>query len=328
MQEKLLRRLVITLIVFIIFGTLGFYIAGHDLWISFFSTVIILLSHFKHGIEEPIGEQILTISLILGSYFIFAYIIKGAAEYFFGGQFKESRRKKKMAKAIEKMKDHYIVCGYGRVGKQVAQELKDEGVEFVVVDRNPVETYDATKGGMVTVEGDPIKEDTLKQAGIANAKSLLAALGDDTDNLFLTLTARSLNPDLYIVARASEEENVSKLEKAGADKVALPYQIGGYHMAAVALRPAVVDFLDVIVDGKHTELQIEEINVEKGSKLIGLPMGEYLSKKKTGATVLAVNKADGVSKINPDGNEIVHRGDQLIVMGTRAQLEQILNEVS
>lgn len=327
MSEKLLRRLIISLFAFIIIGTVGFLFSGHDLWHSFFATIIILLSHFKHGIDEPIFEQILTILLILGSYFILAYIIRGGAEYVFGGQFSESRRKKKMSKEIAKMENHYIVCGYGRVGKQVAEELQTEQVDFVVVDRDINESKTAEKKGLVVVEGDPIKEVTLEKAGIKKAKTLIAALGSDTDNLFLTLTAKSLNPEIYIVARASEFENIQKLEKAGADRVSLPYQIGGYHMAGIALRPAVVDFMDVIMDGKHGELQIEEVNVERGSKLIGERIGSYLSRKKTGAIVLAINKYNGVSKINPSGDELIERGDQLIVMGTKLQLEGIVKEL-
>jgi voltage-gated potassium channel len=266
--------------------------------------------------------------LIVGSYLILAYIVSGSAEYLFEGQFSENRRKKRMGKKIADMEDHYIVAGYGRVGRQVAQELADEGVEFIVVDRSETEIKEATLKGYAAVMGDPIKEETLQAAGIERAKSLLAALGTDTDNLFLVLTAKSLNSDLYIVARASEEESVGKLEKAGADRVALPYQIGGYHMAAVALRPAVVDFLDVIVDGKHTEMQIEEIHAERGSKMVGAKITEFFSRKKNGITVLAINHPDGTSMINPSGDEIITRDDQLIVMGTKPQLEAILKEVS
>jgi voltage-gated potassium channel len=306
----------------------AFMALGKGPWEAFYLTVIILLSHFEHGAENAIGIQILTIVLVIGSYFVLAYIIKGAAEYLFGGSFKENRRKKKMAKAISKMKDHYIVCGYGRVGKQVAQELAYEDVDFIIIDRNSEMVKEADIKGYVTVEGDPIKESILKKAGIKEAKAIISALGEDTDNLFLTLTARSMNSDIFIVSRASSTENISKLKKAGANKVSLPYQIGGYHMAGVALRPAVVDFLDVISDGRHAELQIEEVNIERGSDLVGQKIMDNFSREKVGVTVLAVNKADGTTKINPSGDEIIERDDQLILMGTREQLEKITKEIS
>lgn len=323
-----LRNLVLVFLGLTAFGVTGFLLLGEDIWHSFYTTIIVLLSHFPHGVDDPIAEQIIVIVLILGSYFVLAYIIKGVADYFFGGEYNERRQKRKMDKKISELTGHYIVAGYGRVGHQVAEELADESVDFVVVDRNPLETYVAAQKNYKFVEGDPIKEEVLIKAGIKKAKSLLAALGDDTDNLFLTLTAKSLNPNLYIVARASNEENVSKLEKAGADRVTLPYQIGGYHMAAVALRPAVVDFLDVIVDGKHTELQVEEIQVERGSELIGQRVSEALSRKKTGTTVLAINKKDGRSRINPSGDELIEREDQLIIMGTKDNLEKVLKDLT
>ncbi len=306
----------------------SFVILGKTPWEAFYLTLIILLSHFEHGTENPIGIQVLTIFLVIGSYFVLAYIIKGAAEYLFSGSFKENRRKKKMTRAISKMKEHYIVCGYGRVGKQVAQELAYEEVDFVVVDRSPERIKEAEGKGYVTVLGDPIKESVLKKAGVTEAKSLISALGEDTDNLFLTLTARSMNPEIFIVSRASSQENVSKLKKAGANKVSLPYQIGGYHMAGVALRPAVVDFLDVINDGRHAELQIEEMNIERGSELVGEKIIDIFSREKSGITVLAVNKKNGGTRINPSGDEVIERDDQLILMGTREQLEEVAKQIS
>lgn len=287
-----------------------------------------MLSHFKHGVEDSMSEQILDILLIIGSYFILAYIIKGAADYLYGGAFREDRRKKKMAKKVAKLKKHYIVCGYGRVGKQVAQEMAYEEVDFVIIDKNPKVLKEANDKGFETIEGDPIKESVLIKAGITDAKSLISALGEDTDNLFLTLTARSLNPDIFIVARASAKENVSKIKKAGADKVSMPYQIGGYHMAGIALRPAVVDFLDVVSDGRHAELQIEEINVERGSKLVGQKIADELSRKKAGVTILAINKSNGTTKINPSGDEVIERDDQLILMGTKERLEKLSKELN
>lgn len=327
-SKHILRRLTIILILIIVFGVSAFMALGKEPWEAFYLTVIILLSHFEHGEGNPLGIQILTIALVIGSYFVLAYIIKGAAEYLFGGSFKENRRKKRMTKQISKMEEHYIVCGFGRVGKQVAQELASEEVDFIVVDRDPERVKDATAKGYVTIEGDPIKESVLKKAGVADAKALISALGEDTDNLFLTLTARSMNSDIFIVSRASSTENISKLTKAGANKVSLPYQIGGYHMAGAALRPAVVDFLDVINDGRHAELQIEEVNIERSSALIGQEIAENFSREKAGITVLAINKADGTTKVNPSASETIERDDQLILMGTREQLEEITNGIS
>ena len=162
-----------------------------------------------------------------------------------------------MQNKISKLKDHYIVCGFGRVGKQVCEDLEHSKVDFLIIDRDQREIKLAQSKGYLYVEEDPTLEISLEKANIKQAKALISCLGQDTDNLFVTLTARSLNPNIYIVTRANEEENVNKFEKAGANRVAIPYQIGGYHMATMALRPAVLDFLDVIVDSRHQELEVE-----------------------------------------------------------------------
>jgi len=309
-------------------GVFSFVVlGGKTLWVAFYSTTIILLSHYLHGAEDPLWQQILSILLIIGSYIVVAYLLRLAADYFMGGEFKESRRKRKIMKNIEKMKDHYIVCGFGRVGTQVADELFHDGADFVIIDRDPREAKNAVSKGYNAVCGDPTMEDTLTKAHISEAKALISCLGEDTDNLFVTLTARSLNADLYIVARANYEENIPKFEKSGANRVATPYQIGGYHMATMALRPGVLDFLDVIVDSRHDELEVEEIEVPRTSFLIGKTIAGAISRDKTGVTILAINHKDGSSKINPLGTELLHQGDKLIVMGNREQLTAVANLV-
>lgn len=325
---KSIIRLIGVLITFLIFGTLGFVLLGEaDIWKALFTTLIVFLSHFKHGVNDPIGEQLLTLVLIVGSYALLGYFAKIAIEYFLGGEFKENRRKHKTMKEINKMQDHYIVCGYGRVGKQVAEELFHSGANFVVVDKDHREYLKAISNNYHVISGDPTLEDTLIQANIQNSKVLIACLGEDTDNLFVTLSARFLNPDIYIVARANEEDNIPKFEKAGANRVAIPYQIGGYHMATMALRPGVLDFLDVIIDNRHDELEVEEVEIPKSSIVIGKSIAEAISKNKTGATILAINRVNETSKINPNGKEIINGGDRLIVMGNKKQLQNVTDLV-
>ena len=305
-------------------GTVGFWwIDKTTLWKAFFTTVIIMLSHWKHSVDASIQEQILLLFLILGSFLILAYIFRLAADYIMGGEFLEVQRRKKMNKKVANLKEHYIVCGFGRVGKQVCDDLQHADVDFVIVDRDVRETKMAQELGYFVLNEDPTIEDNLNKANIDKAKALISCLGQDTDNLFVTLTARSLNPNIYIVARANDNINTSKFEKAGADRVAIPYQIGGYHMATMALRPAVLDFLDVIFDSRHHELEVEEVEIPHNSFLIGKKIHEELSRTKTGVTILAVNKKDGTSKVNPGGEEIIRSGDRLIIMGDRSQLDKI-----
>jgi voltage-gated potassium channel len=318
------KKIFIILATMLSIGVVGFMLLGDEsFWIALYSTIIILLSHFLHGVENPAWEQVLSILLIIGSYIVVAYLLRWAADYFMGGQFKESRRRRKIMKGVSKMKNHYIICGYGRVGAQVTEELFHEGVEFVIIDRDPLEVKAATDKGYNAICVDPTQEESLGKANIANAKALITCLGEDTDNLFVTITGRSLNPDLYVVARANFEENIAKFEKSGANRVATPYQIGGYHMATMALRPGVLDFLDVIFDGRHKELEVEEIEISRESFLVGKTIAGAISRDKTGVTILAINHKDGSSKVNPLGSEIIHQGDKLIVMGNKEQLETI-----
>jgi len=322
------RKIFLLLALMLSFGVIAFMaLGGMNLWTAFYATTIILLSHFLHGVEDPVWEQILSILLILGSYIVVAYLLRLAADYFMGGEFKESRRKRRIMKNIEKMKDHYIVCGFGRVGTQVTEELFHEGVPFVVIDRDPREAKNAVSKGYNAICGDPTMEESLAKANIENAKALITCLGEDTDNLFVTLTARSLNSELYVVARANFEENIPKFEKSGANRVATPYQIGGYHMATMALRPGVLDFLDVIVDSRHDELEVEEIEIPRTSFLVGKTIAGAISRDKTGVTILAINHKDGSSKVNPLGTETIHQGDKLIVMGNKEQLGAVADLV-
>lgn len=324
-----LRKITLLLTLMLTFGVVSFMVLGDmSLWKAFYATTIILLSHFLHGVEAPVWEQVISILLILGSYIVVAYLLRLAGDYLMGSQFKESRRKRRIMKNISKMKDHYIVCGFGRVGTQVAEELFHEGTDFIIIDRDPREVKTAISKGYNALGGDPTMEDSLMKANIENAKALITCLGEDTDNLFVTLTARSLNANLYIVARANYEENIPKFEKSGANRVATPYQIGGYHMATMALRPGVLDFLDVIVDSRHDELEVEEIEVPRTSFLVGKSIAGAISRDKTGVTILAINHKDGTSKVNPLGSELIHQGDKLIVMGNREQLGAVADLVS
>lgn len=328
-DNNILRKLEIVLALMLTIGMLGYIFLGNEnIWQAFYSTTIILLSHVEHGTNDPVWKQVLNIMLIIGSYIVVVYLLRIAADYFVGGQFKESRRKRKIMTNIKKMENHYIVCGYGRVGTQVADELAHDKADFIVIDRDQNEVKKAIEKGYNAICADPTMEDSLQKANIEHAKAIIACLGQDTDNMFVTLTARALNADLYIVARANYEENISKFEKSGANRVATPYQIGGYHMATMALRPGVLDFLDVIVDSRHDELEVEEIEIPRTSFLAGKTIAGAISRDKTGVTILAINRKDGTTRINPLGTELLHQGDKLIVMGNRQQLENVADLIT
>ena len=273
-----------------------------------YRTIYITLSHHDNFHMENWIARITIIVLIVASLLVIAYLLKTLADYMIN--LGDGLKRNKMKAKLVNINDHYIVCGLGRVGSHIAKELATEGVKFVGIDKNEELVKAAIAKGYTAIVGDSTKEEVLMRAKLDKARGLVAALSDDSSNLFVTLTARQVNPALYIVARANHEENITRIEKAGADKVAMPNQIGGFHMATMLIRPNVVDFIDEMV-------------VVKGSKLVGSKLGHFLQASASGSTVLALNSLDGTSKVNPSGQEIIYAGDKMIMMGTREQLDSL-----
>jgi voltage-gated potassium channel len=304
----------------VVLGTIGFSTFSHlTLGNSVYETLLILLTHYDHYDFKNSYSRVLVVILILASFGVVAYLLKWFAEVMIG--LGDNVRRSRVKTKVDRLKDHYIVCGLGRVGSQVAREMHNEGVSFVGLDKDPKNVADAIASGYLAMELDSTDEASLHQAGIAKAAGLVASLGEDSLNLFVTLAARSLNPEIYIVARANRQENEVKLKRAGADRVALPYQIGGYHMASMALRPNVVDYIDIVSAKNGTsDLEVEEMVVGEGSKLSGKRLGKTLAEGEIGATVIAINGVDGTSKVRPSGNEIIYPGDRLIILGAKRDL--------
>ncbi len=318
--RRLPWKIILAALITVAFGTIAFVeferLSYPD---AFYHTLLVMLRHFGYvEVHDPIARFV-NVALILISFVLIGYLIKWFAEYIIGVS--DSVRKKRLEAKVSKMKHHYIVCGLGRVGSQVAREMKMEDVEFVGVDRDDNKVQEAIAAGYTAFQGDSSAEEVLKSAGIDHAAGLVASLGDDSANLLVVLAARAINPDLYIVARANRAENEVKLKRAGADRVALPYQIGGYHMASMALRPSVVDYMDVVSSsGQATDLQVEEMVVHEHSKLAGHRLGKALTEGAVGATVIAINGSDGSSRVRPTGNEVIYPGDRLIVLGRKNDL--------
>jgi voltage-gated potassium channel len=322
-HSRQILRIVGVAIVLELIGTLGFTIfEGISYGESAYQTLLILLAHFDHYGFHNLNSRALVIFLVVSSLVVVAYLLKWFAEYMIG--IGDNVKKRRMKSHIDRLKDHYIVCGFGRVGSQVALELSNEGATFVVLDKDQVKIDEALKAGYMAWCADSAVEETLVDAGVDKAKGLIASLGDDSSNLFVTLAARALNPELYIVARVNRTENQAKLKHAGADRVAMPYQIGGYHMANMAIRPNIVDYMDIVNSSTGTsDLAVEEMLVGEDSKLAGHKMGRALADAQVeGATVIAINGADGTSRVRPDGNEVVYPGDRLIVLGAKKDLTE------
>lgn len=320
-DRKLIRNIIIFTTCLVIGGTFGLSAtSGISHGEAFYETIIILLTHFDHYGFKDTGSRTLTVILIICSIVVVAYLLKVLADYIVG--LGDGLKRHHMKSKIARIKNHQIVCGLGRVGSQVADELFDEGVEFVAVDRSEERVKAAIQKGYIAILGDSTKEDVLESLGIDRATGLVASLGDDSANLFVTLASRQMNPHLFIVARVNREENRSRMQRAGADRTTMPYQIGGYHMATMLTRQNAVDFLEVLSANNNSDLRVEEMKVPAHSSLAGKKLN-WLYGQKVGATVLALNSQDGMSKVNPSGSETIYAGDKLVIMGTAEQIQQV-----
>lgn len=320
-DRKLLRNIALASLLLLVFGTVGFMRTSHIGWEeSLYVTSMILLTHVDHHGFHDSASRIVVILLTVSSVVVVAYLLKALADYIVS--LGDGLRRTHMKRTAHKLKDHYIVCGLGRVGSQVADELADEKVSFIAVDRDEEKVKAAISKGYTAVVGDSTTEDVLKQLGIERAAGIVASLGEDSSNLFITLAARQLNPQVFIVARVNREVNRSRMARAGADRTAMPYQIGGYHMATMLTRPNVVDLLEVLSTYNNSDLQVIELEVGRDSKAVGQPL-KHLYGPSSAGTVLALNTRDGLSKVNPSGDETIYAADKLIVMGTTEQLKEM-----
>jgi voltage-gated potassium channel len=263
------------------------------------------------------GGQIFSIFLIIGGVGGALYTLTGIMEYVVGGYFRTTLGRRRMKARIAQLSGHFVLCGYGRVGQEIARSFKEEGIPFVVIDNSPESIAQAERAGYLYLLGDATSDEVLKEAGVERARGLVSAVDSDAENTYVSLSARQLNPGLFIAARGTEEAE-TKLKRAGADRVVSPYSIGGRRMAMLALRPAVVDFIDTVTYGRGRELQLENANIGRNSPLVGLMLGT--ARGQNGITVLAMRKRGGKLLANPPDEEIIEDGDRLIVIGTKKRL--------
>jgi voltage-gated potassium channel len=321
-----LRRLVWSigaLVAIVVIGTIGYeVIEGWSLLDSIYMTITTITTV---GFREvhPLSDagRIFTIFIIIGGVGGALYVLTSIMGYILEGQFGITMGRRRMKNRIARLKNHFILCGYGRVGQEIAQAFSEEGVPFVIIANDEEHIARAEKEGHLCLFGDATSDEVLKEAGIERAHGLVSAVGTDTDNTFITLSARQLHPDLFIEARSSSPESEGKLRRAGADRVISPHAIGGRRMAMLALRPAVVDFIDTVTYGRGRELELENVDVASGSQLVGRTMTQ--ARSQDGITVLAMRKKNGKLVANPSGEEIIEEGDRLIVIGTKKRLSAL-----
>lgn len=320
-QRRVLNLAIVTLAIYLA-GTLGYMlIEGWGLIDAFYMTAITLTT-VGFGEVEPLsalGRVFTTLLVFLGvGVFVVGFGIIG--EYLLSASLAGEFRKRHIKRMIDKLENHIIICGYGRVGQSAAQALKDSKRPVVILDKSLEKLEAASEEGFLTLEGDASRDEALREAGIERAWGAIVCTGDDSLNLFVVLSARELNPQLYIVARSVEALNERKMRLAGANRVVSPYQIGGRHMANIMIRPHVTDFFDVVTLDNGLEIWVEELVIDAGSPLAERTVGESDIRRKTGVTLVAVLRQGSGSTVTPDAATRLEAGDELIVLGTREQL--------
>jgi voltage-gated potassium channel len=253
----------------------------------------------------------------------FFYAVTELVRLVIGGEVQELLGKRRMERSLSELKNHMIICGYGRMGRRVCLEFSQRGLPFVIIDRRTelLRDFDLEHG--IALEGDATSDEVLKHAGVERARALVTVAASDADNLFITLSARLLNDKLFIVARAEGELAEEKLRRAGASRVVTPYAIGGAKVAMAVLRPAVVDFIDIATGTEHLDLQIEETSIQPGSRLAGVTLHASGLRQDLGVIVVAIKKADGHLVANPPGDAVMMPGDTLIALGARKSLDRV-----
>jgi voltage-gated potassium channel len=303
------------LVSIIALGTIGYMLIEHwSAWDAFYTTVLTVTT-VGYGERLSRVGQVFTVLLLIGGVGAALYTFTLLATVVVEGGLPKRLQRRRHERMLEAIKDHFIVCGYGRIGAIVAQQLQRQQVPFVVVERDPARLQEAIDQGALAVEADASREEVLKRVGIDRARGLIAVVGTDAENVYAVLSARVLRPDLFIVGRAETEDATIKLKRAGADRVISPYQIGAVQIAQTALRPAVVDFVEFATRTNNLELAMEEIPIAPDSVLANRSIVEANLRQRFGVIVVGIQRHDRRMEFNPEPDTPIRPGDTLVVLG-------------
>lgn len=305
-------------------GTVAFKLVGNEsLFASFYrATVTISLT----GIDSRphrIGGEIVTVLVILAGMAIYGYLASAIVELIAHGVLTGVLSERRKNRVIRGLRDHYIICGYGRVGRRVGREFRDAGVPYIVLDFTEESQLFAAADKIPYVEGSGTNDDDLEHVGLDHARGLVASSDSDVDNLYIVVSARAARPELFIVARASTEDAARKMWRAGADRVVQPYTAAGQEMAKLVLRPQVAAFLDIVTSAGGPDLQMEEIEISPDCEQARKSIRELRVSHETGALIVALRKPDGSFDTTPSPDVVLEPGVVMIAVGTGAELQAL-----
>jgi len=322
--RHLLLSVLLALCILVLGATGYMIIEGWDFLDAVYMTVITLTTVGYGEVHEVsrIG-QLYTILLIFIGVAFCLYVAGSVVQFMVEGRIRTILGRRSLDKKIDQLKNHYIICGYGRIGRVLCNQLKRKPIDLVVIDKNQELIPILDEDKVLYLSGDATDEANLNKAGIQRAKGLIAVMATDTDNVFLVLTARQLNPDLYIIARASQDESKSKLQAAGANKVESPYEMGAVSMAQRIIRPTVTNFLDLAFAHKRKDIQMEEIPVNSSSDLVNVMLKDSGIRQQFNLIIIAIKKPDGSMLFNPSFETVIEAGDTVIAVGQEGNLQKL-----
>ncbi|MGE4553273.1 MAG: TrkA family potassium uptake protein [Desulfovibrionaceae bacterium] len=320
---NLMAGAVYLLLIFFV-GIVGFHVIEGWGLVDCFYMVVISLSTVGFMEVQPLSQagRVFTSFFIIGGVGGFMYIAAAFTQMLVEGRLQMLWGKRRMQKTIDRLTNHFIICGYGRIGNVVAKEIHKDGHDLVVIEQDPELVQRILTDGFLAMEGDATDDKLLLSAGLRRARSLISALSSEAANVYVTLTARQLSPTINIVARASELSHITRLELAGANRVVMPHLIGGIRMAQNVLRPTVTNFLELAIRG-GMDLQMEELLVGKGSELVGKDLMHSDIRPRFNLIIIAIKKRDGEMVYNPGPKEVIRQEDTLLVVGQKAGLHGI-----
>jgi voltage-gated potassium channel len=319
--EKARFAFFLLLLIFVT-GTFGYHVLeGWPVLESFYATVVTLgtVGYGDFYPRSPEG-RIFAIFLIVFGVGTMAYTFAMVMENFMEGRLRKLLGRGKLKKQIEKMRDHYIICGCGKIGYLVCKELAEENVDFIVVDSDQQIIQQMEEEGFIYINGSATEDKTLTEAGVERAKGVVCALPTDADNLYVVLAAKELNPKVYIVSRFEDDASERRLMKAGADRVISPYKVGGMRMTLALLRPAMLDFMEITTGKQTLSLRMEELRVRESSHVVGKSLADSGLRREYGLIIVAVNKESGEMVFNPDASYVIEKEDNLIAIGKEENL--------
>jgi voltage-gated potassium channel len=312
----------------VIAGVVGYMVIEKMSLLDALYMTTISITTVGYGEISPLSDagKIFTIILLVTSWATFAFVISRITQFVISGEINQYFKTRRLMKDISKLKDHVILCGYGRNGTQAARMLKTHNVPFIVIEKNEILMQKLETEGekIMHLEGDGTDDEVLMQAGVERARALITTLPVDAQNVFIVLTARAINPGLQIISRASESSSVSKLKKAGATNVIMPDYIGGTHMATLVSKPDVVEFIDYLSGEEGEAIHVESVDYLKlPEKIRGKTLRDVMDWNKTGVNCIGVKDSEGKFLINPPDNILITPGMKVIVLGNREQIFQM-----